>query len=101
MMPKATAWRVLARKCKAVACAPFLGSRPRQFALEAVVALSVAFLVWLYTRGRAQMALDDVQIPVQVTLASGTAGNWQLEGNGPCRVPVSFSGPPSRIRELR
>jgi hypothetical protein len=100
-MPKAMAWRMLVRKLRGLIGKPLLGPRYRQLALEAVVALSVAVLVWLYTRGRAQTALDDVPIPVQVTLASGTAGNWQLDVQGPCRVPVSFSGPPSRIRELR
>src|SRR5438270_4791945 len=96
-----TIWRRLPRKIKAVLCAALAGPRLRQFGLEALVALSVAFLVWMYTRSRAQTTLDDVQIPVQITLASGTAGNWQLESNGPWRVPVSFSGPPSRVRELR
>jgi hypothetical protein len=75
--------------------------RPRQVAFDVVVALSLAFLVWLYTRSRAQATLDDVQVPVQIALAPGTAGAWQLEVHGPSRVPVSFSGPPSAIRELR
>jgi hypothetical protein len=96
-----TTWRLLPRKIKAVVCHACTAPRPRQIVLEALVALSLAFLVWLYTRSRAQTALDDIEIPVQITLASGTAGTWQLEINGSSRVPVSFSGPPSRIRELR
>jgi hypothetical protein len=77
------------------------GPRPWQIMLDALVALSLAFLVWLYIRSRAQTTLDDVEVPVQITLAPGTAGAWQLEINGSSRVPVSFSGPPSRIKELR
>jgi hypothetical protein len=96
-----TIWRRLPRKIKAVVSAAYNGPKLREFALEALVALSVACLVWLYTRSRAQTTLDDVQVPVQITLASGTSGNWQLESSGPWRVPVSFTGPPSRIREVR
>jgi hypothetical protein len=77
------------------------GFRLRQLLLEALVALSLAFLVWLYTRTREQATLDDVPIPVQITLAAGTAANYELEINGSSRVPLSFSGPASRIRELR
>jgi hypothetical protein len=77
------------------------GPRPWQLLLDALVALSLAFLVWLYIRSRAQTTLDDVEVPVQITLASGTAGNWQLEINGSSRVPVWFSGPPALIKELR
>jgi hypothetical protein len=80
---------------------PLLRFRLRQRLLEALVALSLAFLVWLYTRTREQATLDDIPIPVQITLAAGTAGTYELEINGSSRVPVSFSGPASRIRELR
>ena len=73
----------------------------RQLVLEVLVALSLAFLVWLYARSRDQDTLDDMPIPVQITLAPGTLGNYELEIDGSSRVPVSFTGPPSRIRELR
>jgi hypothetical protein len=96
-----TAWRTLLSTSKALWPGSWPGPRLRQLLLEAVVALSLAFLVWLYTRSRAQSALDDVPIPVQITLASANAAGFQLEINGSSRVPVSFSGPPSRIRELR
>jgi hypothetical protein len=75
--------------------------RMRQRLLEVLVALSLAFLVWLYTRSRDQEVLDRVPIPVQIQLAKPYAGNYDLEVNGHSRVAVSFSGPPSRIRELR
>src|SRR5262245_9931737 len=75
--------------------------RLRHILLEALIALSLAFLVWLYTRSRAPGTLDDVQIPVQLTMASGTAGNYELEIHGSSRVPVSFAGPSAHVRELR
>jgi hypothetical protein len=69
--------------------------------LSALVALSLAFLVWLYARSRDQEVLDNVPLPVQITLARGLADQYCLEIPEPCQVPVSFSGPPSRIKELR
>jgi hypothetical protein len=92
---------ILPTRLKAVLRGGAAALRPRQVLFDVLVALSLAFLVWLYTRSRAQTALDDVQVPVQITLAPGTAGDWQLEVHGTSRVPVSFSGPPSCIRELR
>jgi hypothetical protein len=65
------------------------------------VALCLAVLVWLYARSRDPETLDNVPIPVQVSLATGQAENFDLEVTGPSQVPVSFQGPPSRIRELR
>ena len=75
------------------------GYRVRHSLLEMLVALSLAFLVWLYTYSRAHDTIDLVAIPVQVVLAPGTAGNYELEIQGGNRVPVSFSGPPSRELE--
>jgi hypothetical protein len=69
--------------------------------LSALVAVSLAFLVWLYARCRDQEVLDNVPVPVKVTLPPGEASQYTLETPEPCQVPVSFSGPPSRIRELR
>jgi hypothetical protein len=75
--------------------------RVRAFLLEMLVALSLAFLVWLYTHTRSRETIDMVSIPVQITLAPGTAAHYDLEIHGPSRVTASFSGPPSRIQELR
>jgi hypothetical protein len=69
--------------------------------LSVLVALSLAFLVWLYARSRDQEVLDNVPVPVHVNLARGQADDYSLEVPEPCQVPVSFSGPPSRIHELR
>src|SRR6266511_4197863 len=69
--------------------------------ISALVALSLAFLVWLYARSRDQEILDNVPVPVEVTLARHQAEQFSLEVTGSCQVPVSFAGPPPRIRELR
>jgi hypothetical protein len=69
--------------------------------LEGAVALSLAFLVWLYTRSRDQETLDNVPVPVEIGLAVGQLDQYDLEVAGQSRVPVSFTGPPSCIRELR
>jgi hypothetical protein len=76
-------------------------SRVPQFALEGLIALSLAFLVWLYIHTRDHESLDNVPIPVQVQLAPENADHYDLEVAGPPQVMVSFFGPPSRIRELR
>jgi len=69
--------------------------------ITSLVALSLACLVWLYVRSRDQEMLDNVPIPVQISLAPGQSDHYELEVTGPCQVPVSFAGPPSRMRELR
>ena len=69
--------------------------------LSILVALSLALLVWLYARSRDQEILDNVTLPVQVSLAEGEADHYSLEVNGPSQAIVSFSGPSDRIRELR
>lgn len=66
-----------------------------------LVALSLASLVWLYARSRDLETLDNVPVPVQITLGPGQAEHYDLEITGPSQVPVSFTGPPSRLRELR
>jgi hypothetical protein len=69
--------------------------------LSMLVALSLAFLVWLYARSRDQENLDNVAVPVQVSVAAGQADNYSLELAGPPHVLASFTGPPARIRELQ
>jgi hypothetical protein len=69
--------------------------------ISTAVAVSLALLVWLYARSRDQEILDNVQLPVQITLAPGQADLYNLEVAGPSQVPVSFAGPPARVRELR
>jgi hypothetical protein len=69
--------------------------------VSAAVALSMASLIWLYVRSRDQEILDNVPVPVQVSLAPGQEDLYECEVTGPAQVPVSFTGPPARIRELR
>ena len=69
--------------------------------LSCLVAVALAFLIWLYARSRDQEMLDHVPIPVHLALAPAQAEQYQLEVNGPSQVPVSFAGPPARMRELR
>lgn len=69
--------------------------------ISLVVALSLALLVWLYARSRDQEVLDNVPVPVQVTLDPEQAEHYRLEVTGPNHVMVSFTGAPVRIRELQ
>jgi hypothetical protein len=69
--------------------------------ISAVVALSLACLVWMYVRSRDQETLDNVPVPVEISLAAGQAENYELEVTGPSQITASFSGPPSSIRDLR
>lgn len=69
--------------------------------LSATVAISLSLLVWLYARSRDQEPLDNVPIPVQVSLNPRQADQYTLEPMGSNQVLVSFTGPPQRIRELQ
>ena len=69
--------------------------------ISCLVALGLAMLVWLYARSRDQEVLDNIPIPVQLSLTASQAEHYSLETNGPSQVMVSLTGPPLRIRELR
>src|SRR5947209_20023483 len=69
--------------------------------LSSLVAVSLALLAWLYARSRDQEILDNVPIPVQLSLAPAQAEHYTLEVGGSEQVLVSFTGPPLRMRELR
>src|SRR5262249_1605808 len=69
--------------------------------LSVVVAVGLALLLWLYARSRDQEILDNVAIPVHLSLVGSQAEQYSLETHGDGRVMVSFSGPPARVRELR
>jgi hypothetical protein len=69
--------------------------------LKGLVALSLAFLCWLYARSRHQESLDDILIPVHVSVVEEDEGRHDVEIAGTNRVLVSFGGPPSCMRELR
>src|SRR3954465_7782904 len=69
--------------------------------LSMLVALSLALLVWLYARSRDQEGLDNVPVPVEITLARQRGEPSALELPGRNLVPASCAGPPARIRELQ
>ncbi len=69
--------------------------------VTALVAMSLACLVWLYARSRDQETLDNVPVPVEISLTSGQSENYDLEVTGPSQILASFTGPPSYIRDLR
>src|ERR1051325_463392 len=75
--------------------------RFRQVVLELVIALCLACLVWLYIHSRVRNSLEQVSIPVQVQLAAHQQEEFTLELSSHRSVIVSFSGPHSRIREVR
>jgi hypothetical protein len=76
-------------------------SHTANLVLKGAVALSLAFLCWLYARSRHQESVDDVLIPVHAALAEDDQGRHEVEMGGNGRVLVSFTGPPSCMRELR
>ncbi len=69
--------------------------------LSIAVAVGLAVLAWLYARSRDQETLDNIPVPVDVSVAPGQLDRYDLEVNGPSQVPVSFRGPPAGIRALR
>jgi hypothetical protein len=69
--------------------------------LSLFVALSLALLVWLYARSRDQEVLDHVPVPVVVTLPTPQNGQYSVEIVGAAEVLATFTGSPSRLREVR
>lgn len=69
--------------------------------MSSVVAVSLAFLVWLYARSRSQEMLDSIPIPVRITLDADQANDYEMEITGSSQIPVSFMGTSSRLRLLR
>jgi hypothetical protein len=79
----------------------WLQFRFRQIVLELLIAVCLACLVWLYTHNRARNSIDQVAVPVQVQLVAHQQDEYVLELPEPRSVTVSFSGPHSRIRDVR
>ncbi len=65
-----------------------------------VIALGLGFLVWIYIRSRDQEQYEH-DIPLTVQIANNQADQFALEREETYNVPISFAGPPSRIREVR
>jgi hypothetical protein len=75
--------------------------RFRQIVLELLVSVCLASLVWLYIHNRASNLIDHAPVPVQVQLAANQRDQFVLEIPETRTVMVSFTGPHSRIREIR
>jgi hypothetical protein len=75
--------------------------RFRQVLLELMVAVCLACLVWLYTHSRSHHATEHMHVPVRVKLAVDQQEDYALEVADARTVLVSFSGPLSRLREVR
>lgn len=69
--------------------------------LSLTVAVSLAFLIFLYSRSREQETLDNVPLAVEVFVTPRQAERYTLELTGTRQVTVSFTGPVQRIRELQ
>jgi hypothetical protein len=73
----------------------------RNLALELLVAWCLAFIVWLYMHSRAHQSIDHIQLPIALQLAPGLRDQFTLDVSNVPKATVSFSGPNSRMRELR
>lgn len=69
--------------------------------VSCLMAVSLALLIWLYTRSRDHEMLDNVPVPVELVVAARQAEAYTLELTGQRQVVVSFTGPVQRIRELQ
>jgi len=67
--------------------------------LTPIIAVGLAFLIWLYFRSRDQEVLDD-RLPVQLQVAAVQEQEYQVEHDAH-PLKVSFAGPPPRIKEVR
>jgi hypothetical protein len=66
-----------------------------------IIALGLGFLVWLYIRGRDQETLER-EVPVEIVVAAEQASAFEIDRTGAVGVvPVEFTGPPSRIKEVK
>jgi len=66
-----------------------------------LVAGTLAVLIWLYARSREQEILENVAVPVEVTLSPGLKDQYTLDVDEPSQVIVTFTGMPAKMRELR
>jgi hypothetical protein len=65
-----------------------------------IIALGLAFLVWLYIRSRDQEVYER-NVPVVLRMSPQQRDSHEIYGEEKMEIPVSFTGPPSRIREVR
>lgn len=65
-----------------------------------IIAIGLGFLVWVYIRSRDQDYYER-EIPLTLQVAPSQAEQFALASTEPMQIPVAFSGPPSRIREVQ
>lgn len=75
--------------------------RFRRTLLEALVSACLAFIVWLYLHSRVHHVLEHVQVPISLQLAPAHRDAYALEVPAVPKATLSFSGPHSRMRELK
>lgn len=76
-------------------------ARMRHVLVEALVAWCLAFIVWMYMHSRAHQYVEHVQIPVSIQLTPSLRDHFAVECPSVPKTTVSFSGPSSRMRELK
>ncbi len=79
----------------------WLRFRWRQVVFELLISVCLACLVWLYTHNRTRHSIDHVPVPVQVQLAPQQRDQFSLDLTEQRTVLASFSGPQSRMRDVR
>jgi hypothetical protein len=75
--------------------------RVRHLCVEFLVSGCLAFIIWLYMHSRATQTLDHVQVPVVIQLTQSQRDQFELELPSVPKTSASFTGPASRMRELR
>src|SRR5262249_21696851 len=75
--------------------------RGRHLVAELLIAWCLAFIVWMYMHSRAHQTLEHTQIPVTIQLAHSQRDQFMLELPTMPKATVSFSGPSSRMRDLK
>lgn len=72
-----------------------------RFVITPIVAIGLAFLVWVYLRSRDQ-EVQSFPIPVEVTLDPTQADRFSFDGKPESQtIRVKFYGLPNRLRELK
>lgn len=73
----------------------------RHVLFELLVAWCLAFIVWMYMHSRAHQSVEHVQIPLAVQLHPSQRDYFMIELPNVPKATVTFSGPSSRMRELK
>src|SRR4051794_26617600 len=71
-----------------------------RYVVTPVIALGLAFLIWVYLRSRDQV-VEPYQIPVAVTIDAQQADRFEFETKLDAKVRVKFYGLPSRLQSVK